>query len=130
MGPRRPRPSRPEWTISHKCDQAVAPEDECAAHGDGPPGQGQRRIVAFALGIGVSTAVFSVFSGVLLRPLPYPKPDQLVRVYDTQPACAKPGDLSVYAGTLAVVLVAAMLASFLPALSASRVDPMVVLRDS
>jgi len=44
-------------------------------------------VVAFALGIGVSTAVFSVFSGVLLRPLPYPRPDELVRVYDTQPAC-------------------------------------------
>jgi putative ABC transport system permease protein len=44
-------------------------------------------VVAFALGIGVSTAVFSVFSGVLLKPLPYPRPEELVRVYDTQPAC-------------------------------------------
>jgi len=45
-------------------------------------------IVAFALGIGVTTAVFSIFNGVLLRPLPYPQPEQLVSVYDTQPACA------------------------------------------
>src|SRR5687768_17049432 len=45
-------------------------------------------IVAFALGIGVTTAVFSIFYGVLLKPLPYPEPDQLVIVYDTQPACA------------------------------------------
>jgi len=45
-------------------------------------------IVAFALGIGVTTAVFSIFNGVLLAPLPFPDPGQLVVVYDTQPACA------------------------------------------
>jgi putative ABC transport system permease protein len=45
-------------------------------------------ILAFALGIGVTTAVFSIFNGVLLAPLPFPDPDQLVVVYDTQPACA------------------------------------------
>jgi putative ABC transport system permease protein len=45
-------------------------------------------IVAFALGIGVTTAVFSIFNGVLLRLLPYPHPEALVAVYDTQPACA------------------------------------------
>jgi predicted permease len=42
----------------------------------------------------------------------------------------RPGDLSVYAGALAIVLLAAMLASLVPALTAGRVDPMVVLRDS
>jgi hypothetical protein len=45
-------------------------------------------ILAFALGIGVTTAVFSIFSGVLLSPLPFPDPEQLVSVYGTQPACA------------------------------------------
>ena len=45
-------------------------------------------IVAFALGIGVTTAVFSIFNAVLLAPLPYPDPQELVAVYDTQPACA------------------------------------------
>ena len=45
-------------------------------------------IVAFALGIGVTTAVFSIFNGVLLSPLPFPEPEQLVSVYGTQPACA------------------------------------------
>ena len=45
-------------------------------------------ILAFALGIGVTTAVFSIFNGVLLAPLPFPDADQLVSVYDTQPACA------------------------------------------
>src|SRR5262249_43745127 len=45
-------------------------------------------ILAFALGIGVTTAVFSIFSGVLLAPLPFPDPEELVAVYGTQPACA------------------------------------------
>src|SRR3954462_3016399 len=45
-------------------------------------------ILAFALGIGVTTAVFSIFNGVLLAPLPFPDPEQLVAVYGTQPACA------------------------------------------
>src|SRR5712671_6441600 len=45
-------------------------------------------VVAFALGIGVTTAVFSIFNGVLLAPLPFPHPERLVMVYDTQPACA------------------------------------------
>jgi putative ABC transport system permease protein len=45
-------------------------------------------VLAFALGIGVSTAVFTIFNGVLLTPLPFPEPDRLVAVYDTQPACA------------------------------------------
>src|SRR5260370_35776415 len=44
-------------------------------------------VIAFALRIGVTTAVFSIFNGVLLAPLPYPRPERLVMVYDTQPAC-------------------------------------------
>src|SRR5262245_35195513 len=45
-------------------------------------------VIAFALGIGVTTAVFSIFNGVLLAPLPFGDPDRIVSVYDTQPACA------------------------------------------
>ncbi len=45
-------------------------------------------VLAFALGIGATTAVFSIFNSVLLTPLPFPDPEQLVVVYDTQPACA------------------------------------------
>ena len=45
-------------------------------------------ILAFALGIGVTTAVFSIFNSVILTPLPYPEPDRIVAVYDTQPACS------------------------------------------
>jgi putative ABC transport system permease protein len=45
-------------------------------------------VIALSLGIGVTTAVFSIFNAVLLRPLPYPDPAAIVSVYDTQPACA------------------------------------------
>jgi ABC-type antimicrobial peptide transport system permease subunit len=41
-----------------------------------------------------------------------------------------PTDPSVYAATTVAVIVVAILASYLPARAASRVDPMVVLRDS
>ncbi len=44
-------------------------------------------ILAFALGIGVTTAVFTVFNAVILRPLPYPDSDRVVAVYGTQPSC-------------------------------------------
>ena len=39
-------------------------------------------LLTIALGIGVTTAVFSVVDGVLLRPLPYPQPDRIVRLYE------------------------------------------------
>lgn len=39
-------------------------------------------LLTIALGVGVTTAVFSVVDGVLLRPLPYPRPERIVRLYE------------------------------------------------
>src|SRR5207249_9848476 len=36
-----------------------------------------------AIGIGVTTAVFTVVSGLVLRPLPFPRPDRLVQLHGT-----------------------------------------------
>jgi putative ABC transport system permease protein len=50
------------------------------------PGFASIAVVCVALGIGVNTAVFSVFNALLLRPLPYRDADRLMAVYETNPA--------------------------------------------
>jgi predicted permease len=52
------------------------------------PGFAAAVLLTLAIGIGANTAVFSVLNSVVLKPLPYPEPDQFVAVWLHAPGAA------------------------------------------
>ncbi|HEX2101580.1 MAG TPA: hypothetical protein VHF69_12990 [Candidatus Synoicihabitans sp.] len=63
------------FTLSHAFRQLVR-----------SPGFSVVAILMLRLGIGLSTSIFSITNVALLRPLPVPDGEQLVRVFRTAPA--------------------------------------------
>ena len=64
------------------------------------PGVMAVAVLTLALGIGANVATFSVVDAVLLRPLPFPHSEQLVRIFDDLRGPGRCGRGHVRAGAL------------------------------
>jgi hypothetical protein len=49
------------------------------------PGFTVTALITLAIGIGANVALFSIVSGVLLNPLPYPNPERLITLHQSKP---------------------------------------------
>ena len=55
------------------------------------PGFAAVAVLTLALGIGANTAIYSFVDGILLKPLPYPHADRIVRVLEKPPGAPRNG---------------------------------------
>ena len=58
-------------------------------------------VLALALGIGATSAIFSVVRGVMLKPLPYRDPDRIVSIWETNVSRNRPAGIVAAANFVA-----------------------------
>ena len=85
-------------------------------------GASRRRVLGMILGQGMRLSVVGLVIGVGASLL-------LTRLLHTQLFNVRPSDPATVAGVVVFIAVVALVACYIPASRATRVDPMVVLRD-
>ena len=91
-------------------------------------------ILTLALGIGTGTAMFGMLDAVLLRPIPFPDPDRLVRIFSTHagqifgPSTLDLRDYAAQNHTFEKMLVCDVWRKNVSATSAAKVEPIAALR--